>query len=197
MPATAKISVPAFGVEADGPRNNDLLIQSIPGCRVRSAINASKGTVVNRQDRENSPVIPKGQATFLGGLPPIPGMQIHVNPAQGKVKIVDPLHGDDAFCKRLEKSLAAAGTVIKELSGVPPREDTLDEHRMKTLCRELLAMMDAGEAKLIKGPKPDIEDIDEMPGRYLLNPGSQVPTGQPRFEDQLEEYVENLRKVGG
>lgn len=195
--AATTISVPPFGVEADGLRNNDLMLQAIPGCRLRSAVSPSKGTVVNIQDPENSPVIPEGQAMFLGSLPPIPGMQIHVNPAENKYKIVDPLHGDKAFCKRLQAALTAKGVIVQDLDGVPPKEGTLDPHRTKTLCRELLWLLDAGEAKLLKGPRPDIEDIDEMPGRYLLNPGSRVPTGQPMFEDQFEEYRSNLQKVGG
>ncbi len=196
MPKTA-ISVPPFGVEIDTPRNGDVLLQSIPGNRLRGAVNPSKGTVINTQDRDNSPVIPEGQAMFLGSIPPIPGMQIHVNPAEGRYKVIDPIHGDKTFCKRLEKALMAKNVVMNDLDGVPPNEGTLDEDRMKTLCRELLQLIETDYARLIKGPKPDLEDIDEMPGRYLLNPGSRVPTGQPRYEDELNDYVANLRKVGG
>lgn len=188
--------VPPFGIEIDHPRNCDVMLQTIPNCRLRGAVSASKGTVVNTQDPDNSPVIPEGQAMFLGGLPPIPGMQIHVNPAECRYKIIDPIHGNDAFCKRLEKALASKNVVFNDLAGVPPREDTLDEHRMKTLCRELIQIMESGWAKLVKGPKPSVEDVDEMPGRYLLNPGSRVPSGQPMYEDEYDEYVAGLRKVG-
>jgi hypothetical protein len=194
---TTAVSVPPFGVEADGLRNNDLLLQSIPNGRLRSAISASKGTVVNTQCPENTPVIPEGQAMFLGALPPIPGMQIHVNPQDGRYKIVDPIHGNKTFCKRLEKALEAKNVVFRDLDGVPTKDGTLDEDSMKTLCRELIWLLDAREAKLVKGPRPSIEDVDEMPGRYLLNPGSRIPTGQPRYEDELSTYVADLRRVGG
>jgi hypothetical protein len=191
------VLVPPFGVEIDTPRNGDVLLQSIPGSRLRGAINPTKGTIVNPQDRDNTPVIPEGQAMFLGSIPPVPGVQVHVDPAGGRYKIIDPIHGDKAFCKRLEKALTAKNAVVSELDGSPPKEGTLDEDRMKTLCRELLWLLDTNYAKLVKGPRPDIEDIDEMPGRYLLNPGSRVPTGQPRYEDEVDEYTANLRKVGG
>jgi hypothetical protein len=192
------ISIPPFGIEADHPRNSDLLIQSIPNCRLRSAIVASKGTIVNKKDPDNSPVIPEDQARFLGSIPPMPGMQLHVNPAKLSYKIVDPMHGNKTMCKRLQAALREKGMAVSgELDGVPPQEGTLDVHRMKTLCREMLWLLNAGEAKMAGGPKPSIEDIDEMSGRYLLNPGSRIPNGQPLFEDQYDNYVEGLQKVGG
>ena len=190
------VVVPPFGVEIDHPRNCDVMLQSIPNCRLRGAVSASKGTIVNKQDEDNTPVIPEGQAIFLGALPPIPGMQIHVNPAELRYKIIDPIHGNDAFCKRLEKALLGKGVVIKDLKGVPPKESDLDEHRMKTLCRELLHIMEINHGRLVKGPRPSIEDVDELPGRYLLNPGSRVPSGLPQYEDQYDEYIGGLRKVG-
>jgi len=190
--------VPPFTVEADHPRNSDLLLQSIVNCRLRSAISASKGTIVNKQDPDNSPVTPEGQSAFLGAIPPVPGMQIQVDPANLTYKIVDPIHGNEEFCRKLRTALKNKGMVVGEkIDGVKPQEGMLDVHRMKTLCRELIWLMDAGEAKLVKGPKPDKEDVDELPGRYLLNPGSRVPNSQPVFEDQYEDYVNNLQKVGG
>jgi hypothetical protein len=197
MSETKTMTVPPFGVEADHPRNSDLLLQCIPGMRLRSAISASKGTVRNTQDPDNAPVIPEGQSIGLGSFGQIPGMQIHVNPAKLTYVVQDPMHGDERLCERVVRAMKQRGmAVANKINGVSPQEGKLDEHRMKTLCRELIWLLDAGEARMVKGPKPDLEDVDEMPGRYLLNPGSRIPNSQPTFEDEMPDWVNNLQKVG-
>ena len=39
---TVKTIVAPFGVEIDTPRNGDVLLQAIPGCRLRGAVRAGK-----------------------------------------------------------------------------------------------------------------------------------------------------------
>jgi len=185
-----------FGIEADHPRNGDLLLQSIPNCRLRSAIKASRTTIVNKQSEDH--VIPKDQARHLGALPPIPGMELHVNPTNLSYVIVDPLYENKKLCDRIQSAMQADERSIgRKLRGLPPQEGTLDVHRMKTLCREIFYLLDANEVKLKKGIKPSTESIDRLPGHYLLNPGSQVPNNQPLFEKDLPGYVENMQKTGG
>ena len=66
-----KTIVQPFGIEADHPRMCDLLIQSLPGCRLRSVIAANKGA----KDAKTGEVrIPEGQAHGLARMPRVPGM---------------------------------------------------------------------------------------------------------------------------
>lgn len=184
-----------WGIEADHPRNSDLLIQCIPNCRLRSAIKASRSV---KDWKTGEELVPQDQARHLGQLPPLPGMQLFVDPAKGTYKIVDPLHGDEELCERLTRRIKSAQLLRtkEKLAGVPPQEGKLDKDRMKSLCREMLNIVDAGEAQVVAGPKPDREDVDELPGEYLLNPGSRVESGQPLYEKDLDEYRRQVNVRG-
>jgi hypothetical protein len=68
---------------------------------------------------------------------------------------------------------------------------------MKTLCREIVWLLKEKHVKMVSGPEISLEDVDELPGKFLLNPGSRVPNTQPHFEEDVPEYINNLRKTGG
>jgi len=178
---SANTIVPPFGIEIDAPRNNDVLIQSIVGCRLRSAHKARAGV-------QTMPMVPN-----------IPGMQLHVNPEMCEYSIIDPLHEDTNLCDQIEAVLKQSSQLAlqKKLRGVPPRSGTLDVDRMKTLCREILCLVDSDFAVVVKGPKPSIEDVEDLPGDFLLNPGSRVHNSQPRYEKDLDAYERQLSQVGG
>ena len=192
-------TVPPFVIEADHPRSCDLLLQSIPNCRLRSVIKASRATVVNKQSEDNAPVIPKDQARHWGSLPPIPGMRLAVDPEKLTYEVTDPLHENEKLCKKIQSALNSDDRPYFQngVKGVPPQAGTLDIHRMKTLCREVIHLLEAKDVKIRKGLPPNLEDVDELPGHYLLNPGSRVPNSQPRYEKDLPDYEANLQKTGG
>lgn len=191
-----KLVVTPFGIEADTSRNSDVLIQSIPGCRLRGAVDASKPVI---DAKTGEPKIPLDQITNLGQIPKLPGMQLHVNPTKLTYKITDPLHGDEKLCRRIAKALEMYGPyrADKGFDGVPPQSGTLDAHQMKTLVREMVWLVNAKESKLVKGVKPDMEDIKELPGNFLLNPGSMVYNSQPRYEKDFPGWIEQLTRSGG
>jgi len=194
--AEEKTRVASFGVEIDTPRNGDVVLNSIPGCRLRGAIAASKPGFAKRDG--DTPTIPRDQATHLGALPPIPGMQLHVNPAKCAYTIIDPLYEDDELCRRIQSAMRANERPISgEIRGVPPQKGELDVHRMKTLCRELHQLVETSYAKVVKGVLPSMEEIEDLPGKFLLNPGSVIPNSQPLFEEDMEAWVANLHKGGG
>jgi hypothetical protein len=68
---------------------------------------------------------------------------------------------------------------------------------MKTLCREVLWLLEAGDVRMVKGQQPTVEAIDELPGNYLLNPGSRVNSAQPLFEKDYPSWIERLTAAGG
>jgi len=185
-----------FAIEADTPNNSDIALQSILGCKLRTSIGVNKPVKNTNTGAER---IPKDQSIHLGMLPTIPGMQLFVDPADCSYRIVDPLHKDEKLCERIRLEIEArsAFKTDKKLKGIETQRGTLDVHRMKTLCRELLWFLDSGEAKLVKGIKPKLEDIDKLPGKYLQNPGCRVPNLQPRYEDDYDKWLENLAKMGG
>jgi hypothetical protein len=192
------IQIQPFTVEADHHRNCDLLLQAIPGCKLRSAVNASR-TVTDAKTGE--PRIPQDQSAYLGQLPPIPGMQITVDPVKLTYEVKDPLHTDKEFCSRLKSALNHiennAFKISGELRGIAPQRGTLDVHRMKTLVREISWIVESGDAKVVKGALPTAAEIEKMQGNFLLNPGSTVPNSQPRFERDFPQWVEKLQAMGG
>jgi hypothetical protein len=189
-------AVGPFGVEADHRRNSDLLLQGIPGVRLRSCIRGDKPVWSKIRKRF---VIPPDQAAHLGQFPPMPGMQVHVNPAKLTYAITDPLHDDDKLCEQIKQSLDQTGPFrsLSRLEGVEDKRGTLDKDRMKTLVRELVRIVGDGDAKVVKGELPSMEDVDRMPGKYLLNPGSKLHNGQPRYEEDFEGWCDRLQKAGG
>jgi len=191
----SKMIVPNFAVQVDHPRNSDQIIQSIPGCRLRSAISGVKGF----KDKNGEIQIPLDQQRDLGQYPNTPGMILKVNPAKCSYCIEDPMFEDVVLCERLQKRMEAKSevSIAGKLQGVPPQEGTLDVHRMKTLCREIITLLKLKNVKVVKGPTPDLDDVDDLPGHYLLNPGSRVPNGQPQFEKDYDKWVEQLGRSGG
>ncbi len=195
-PKTKTVVTP-FVVEADVPNNGDLLLQSILGCRLRSAIDPSRTVTDTATGRE---MIPKDPSRHLGMLPSVPGMRLHVNPAKLTYTITDPLHDDEGMCEAIRLALNADERPVRsqKITGVPPQDGTLDEHRMKTLCRELIWLLDSNHAKIVGGgSQPRKADVDRLPGHYLLNPGSLVHNLQPRFEKDWPAYIERLSVSGG
>ena len=190
-----KTSVQPFGVEMDPPRNIDVIIQTIPGCRLRGSINASK-TVKSKATGMS--MVPKDQARALSTFPPIPGMELHVNPAKLTYMIIDPLYEDEALCEAIRMGFAASDNPYnpKKIGGVPPQKGTLDVHRMKTLCIEILNLKKEDYVKIVKGTLPDIDDVEAMPGKELLNPGSRVQNSQPIYKEDFPEWVDRLSRSG-
>lgn len=198
MPESTGVIIHPFGIEADEQRNSDLLLQSIPGrLRLRGRLDPGR-TARNNKGEE---VVPQDQVIGLSGLPVIPGMQLHVNPDKLTYSVIDPLHGDEAMCGRItawmkRKRVYRTGETI---AGVPPKTGTLDVHYMKTLCREMRTLVNNGQARHVKGggPVPDLVDVEDLPGKYLLNPGMEVGSSQPKFEEDLPAWIERLNSMVG
>mgnify|MGYP003111461454 FL=1 len=178
-----------FSVEADTPRNGDLLLASITGERLRGRIESNKTVTDQRTGQKMTPI---DQAAGLATLPMVPGHILKVNPAEYSYEIVDPLAEDESKLDTVNRGLIAKG--LQPVQGVPKRQGTLDKDRMKTLCREVYHILNADEARWVSGPKFTLDDVDALPGNYLLNPGSQVPNTQPRYEKDFEAWKDNLNR---
>lgn len=193
---TKVASVSPFTIEADHPRNQDLLLQAIPNCRLRSRILPSR-TVSHRRKGQEVHLVPTDQGIHLGKLPPIPGMRLKINPANLSYEVVDPLEDNPELAHSIEEALKSDNRAITEINPVPKQEGKLDVHRMKTLCREVCWLLESKHATVVHGTDPVMEDVEDLPGKFLLNPGSQVPNGQPKYEDDFDEYAGNLQSHGG
>jgi len=181
-----EIRVPPFGIEINSDMNNDVKIKSLAGLRLRGAIK------------------PRPFARTLPTLPEIPGMQIHVNPAAGTYVISDPLCDDPELCERIRITMVSSDMCVYEpgskvLTGVASQKGELGIDEMKTLCREMLHLLnsDPSYAVMSKGPKPSMEDVDELPGDYLYSPNPMTESWQPRYEKDVEAWRRRLGGGGG
>lgn len=191
-PKRKSVSVQPFAIEVTASCQ-DVKIQSIPNCILRGRVRSTK-KIINILGPGRD--ITTGPSKVIPGIPDVDGMQLHVSPGTCKVKVVDPLFGDEETLN-LIKTLVDAyqGTRTKsKLSGMPTREEKLEPSRMKTLVRELIWWEEEGMVKFIKGTKPEMEDIDNLPGKYLLNPGSMIQNMQPRYEEDFQDWVDGLAK---
>jgi len=184
-------SVPPFTIEADHPRNCDLLLQGVTDLRLRSRYLAAR-PVWDKRKKEW--MIPPNQPS----IPEIPGMQLSVDPARLRYRITDPLEGQqdqlDAIKRHMDQ---VRGVETREkLRGVDPIEGTLTTDEMKTLVREILWLVNSKEARVVKGVCPDLQDIEALDGDFLLNPGSRVPNTQPKYEKDWDQYREQLNRSG-
>lgn len=184
------VVVPPFGIEADHSQMCDLMLQSIPGCRLRSRIKPTTTTV---QGQVKTP-------TSAGHSPPeAPGMQLHVDPASLTYVVHDPLNDDENAKARIKRflQLTTGARQDAQIRGAETVKGKLDKHRMKTLCREIIWLLKSGDVRVVKGAAPEQDDVDELPGDYLLNPGLQTQTTQPMFEKDFPEWLDRLTRSGG
>ncbi len=193
-----RISVSPFGIEADHPRNANLLIQCVVNCKLRSAIKAVK-EIFTRDPETGEQTTEPGPANMTRGLPAnIPGMQFHVDPAKGTYRVIDPLNSPKAehILERIQKAIDGSGIrVNRKLRGVPTQDGTVDPDRMKTLVRELVRFVDAGEAKAIKGKVPQMAAVDLLPGDYLLEPRTDQQWNRPRYENDEAAWIQTLNQL--
>ncbi len=193
-----RVSVAPWGIEIDHPRNADVLVQGITNCRLRSSVKAVKDIFTKNPDTGEQEIT-SAPAHLIAGLPSnIPGQQLHVNPADETWKIYDPLAKEEPKLDRIKKAVETQTdmSVSDKLRGISTSTGKLDKDQMKTLLRELFHLVESGYAKVVLGIKPDMEDIDEMPGDYLTNPLNRTDWGVPRYEKDVSEWKDTLNRVG-
>ena len=189
------VDVAPFTIEADHPRNSDLLIQGLENCRLRSAIKPTKEVFVREGGVQE---LQPAAADMVKGIPGnIPGMQLHINPEKLEWIMSDPLDGNERMLEQIKKAIDTHSgySVAKELKAVPLRRGSLDKHQMKTLCRELLNIVNEKQARIVKGPKPTMEDVENLPGDFLLMSSTRNKWRQPRFEKDHERWADELDKT--
>lgn len=190
---TAVIS--PFTIEIDHPRNSPVMLQTITNLRIRSAFDGMKPA----KDATGVERVPIDQALAFAGCPRMPGQRITVNPIRLTYEVTDPLHGNKEACDKFAMWLKSNGRGLASntrLDGEPPKSGELDIHQMKTLCRELLGIVQAGWAKLVVGRMPTEEEIASMKGRFILDPGLRIPSMRPKFEDELDSWKDGLSRAG-
>ena len=186
MAEAVAAKVESWEIEIDHPDNSNVIIQSIPGAKLRSYLTGSR-TVTDRATGEQ--VIPSDRAALLGALPQMPGMRLKVFPEKLEYLITDPLYDDEELCERFARMYSnKTGQPKRPIRGHAPQKGTLDKDRMKTLVREMVTLVSLGHAKVSKGQVPSPEAIEAMPGAFLTNPGSRVPNSQPRYEHEMADW---------
>lgn len=197
-PTTKTGAVAPFAIEADHPTNSDLLILCVPNCKLRSALSAAR--TFEQQNKDGTTTTRTLAASvFMGPVSNMPGMQLHVDPTKNEVHIVDPLSDEKnkSDLDRLTHYARGRGLIggHVQMRGVPNRTEKIDQHNMKTLCRELWHIVEAGQAKVVDGQLPDLETINSMDGEYLSNPGARVKSSMPKFEKDIPAWEDSLERM--
>lgn len=183
-----------FGIQADHPRNSDLMIKTLTNVRLRSAFDSGKSAT---DAKTGQTVAPVDQVLNFARFPKMPGMELHVDPAAGTYVIRDPLSDEPDLLERWADAQRATQGASSDfrLRAVPTQKGTLDADQMKTLVREMVHLLEAGEAKIVKGPQPTLDAVDGMEGRYLTHPSAHVPNSLPKYEDEIPAWTERQRGI--
>ena len=204
-----KRSAPAaFVIEAQTPRNQDILIQNLDGMRLRGAVRATtevfdrswKDEDAEDDYEEMAPVTRPAPAAIIDGVGELPGERLFVNPETGEWKTMDPLREKKNTLERIRMAIRRTfgfAVIGQRLLGMKPRKGTVDPDRMKSLLVELLCFVEAGEVKVVKGRAPSREEIDAMPGRVLLNWMNRQGWKQPKYDDQIDEWGRKINQLEG
>jgi len=191
--------VSPFGIEADGKGNGNVFLKSIPNCNLRSRVKQVRMIIGHERDPQT---LERMRKPVSGGmvrdLPAnIPGMQLHVNPKDCTYLIIDPLFDDQDTLDRIQAAVEAHKGMRtgKKLRGVPKRGGTISTDSMKTLIREILCVLESNNARVCKGTIPDRDDVDDLPGDYLLEPANRGKWNRPRYEKDLPEWVQTLNQL--
>jgi hypothetical protein len=188
-------STAPWTIEADHPRNCDLMVLGIQNVRLRSAIKPIKIVQTTEHGETVNRPMP---ADVVPGLPiDIPGMRLSVNPATGEWRVYDPLEQDEKTLEQIKLAIErSSGTrVATKLRGVPEKKGRLTPDGMKTLAREMFNLVSSGEAKVTSGVAPTQEEVDAMPGDYLSNPTGTTHWSQPRYEKDIPEWEQTLNRL--
>jgi len=185
----ARVVAP-FEIEAKHPRNCDLAIQCVPGLKLRSAVSQTTKTV---QGGVRTPTLDNKSP------PKLPGMRLFVDPENLIYRVSDPLRDDESLRDSIGRWIKETTGSRSESrpNGVPTKNGELDEHKAKSLCREMYNLLKEGEAVITDGLMPELDDIEDLPGKFLLNPGLRTHTTQPRFEEDWDAWLTQLTKAGG
>ena len=199
-----------FVIEARTPRNQDLLIQNLDGMKLRGAVSTSievfdrnwEGTEDDLEDdlEEREMMTRPAAANNIDGIGELPGQQLYVNPSTGEWKTSDPLYKKPAVLERVRRALRRSigiAVVGQKLRGLRPKQGKINPDQMKSLCRELSCFVTAREAKVLKGRMPSEEEIDNMPGRELLNWMNRQNWKQPNYKDQYEDWERRSNLIDG
>ncbi len=124
-------------------------------------------------------------------LPDIPGIHCTVDFRASVVEFTDPAPPE--VWEDLNRTLQTAPTAIvgvgQNFGPVNDTSEPVDAHTLKTFTRELLRLVNAEKATVVKGTLPSLEEINELPGRYLFDP-SWHSQWKPQFEDEYERWKE-------
>lgn len=143
-------------------------------------------SIAGLHNREGVPGRSVGEK--MGIMPDIPGMRIEFLPKECSIRIFDPLEEDTA---KLAKINAAMSTnSIQGVHGgvfkcVPSRVQKLKDYEFKSLLREVLVLVACKSATVVAGKLSKREVIDNLPGKYLHDPGDNISHDKQRFEDEV------------
>lgn len=121
----------------------------------------------------------------LGKFPDIPGLQITIDPVRKTAVVEDPLsHWSPQEMDALNQAASAIPGFARVKFKIEPSDvrDKMSDNDVKTWCYWVWRMVDAGDAKVVKGSLPSVADIEALPGKIRV--GHQNQDGWQRFKGE-------------
>lgn len=183
------LNLPPFIVELGDDSNRTISLDTMR-LRLRGDFSLSK---LHKRKQGGRDV---GQ--IMQQMPDIPGMRIMVDYHAQKCRIFDPLETPEYKDVLVRvNQVAQEATAVKQSGGkftpVEAVEHKLDKDKMKTLCLELVRLVEDKQARVVAGELPTEEQLAAMPGRKLFDPWNNSPR-KPKYEDDAEAFYARADK---
>lgn len=178
-----------FEVEFGDSNCRNFIIVNLDRLRVRGAWSVAKMSQRPEGARELGNSMVK--------MPSIPGqrlqMQFH-DDGSSRVVIYDPLENDPQTVERVNNLRKEIPALIGADWGATEKiERDLDQDRTVTLLFELVRMAAADKLKVTKGELPTPDQIKNLPGEELWDPGDTM-TNHHRYKTDYQQWLRQRLK---
>jgi hypothetical protein len=148
-----------------------------------------------RRDQIHAPML----GEKMSQMPDVPGIQMTVLPREKKAVAHDPLADDADLLAKANGVWNDSAMGRSPGGGSKPWPDTefaLDDDTLKTLCIELVRKRGSGVLSVVRGALPTEQQIEDLPGGELYDPGNSNQHGHPRYAEDVPAWRQKLELAG-
>lgn len=128
---------------------------------------------------------------------PIPGAMLRIDVRRSTATLFDPLaettEGKEIL--RRYNELAKRVPALRQMSPFESLTYKLDPDQLKTLLCDLLRKLESGDITVIDGRMPELDELDNIPGHELYDPGNNSHD-KPRYKKDLPSFIDKMRAAG-
>lgn len=133
---------------------------------------------------------------IISQFPDIPGMRLRLDPQRRKSVVYDVLYLPEhkEACARLQR-LIKLHFGVDQGPAKPVERDRLDDDDIKTWYYWARRKVDAGQATIVRGELPDIDDVERMAGRVRIETFNSSARAC-KWKEDFDRYIDAILSAG-